>query len=97
LRKTTSSKDKSPWHDVTESLPPSPGLYFCLVCFRPIAGDKASPVLFPDVQRFLPDEDPPRFSGETLHGLRVRYWMPIPPLAVPLYLERPESSLFPDK
>lgn len=93
--KTKSSKDESPWHDVTESLPTSPGLYFCLSCFRPVAGDPVSPALFPDVQRFLPDEDPPRFAAETVHGLRVRYWMPIPPLPIPMYLERLDADLFP--
>ena len=54
-----------------------------------------SPALFPDVQRFLPDEDPPRFAMETVHGLRVRYWMPIPPLPIPIYIEREDSYLFP--
>lgn len=97
MPKAQTRKDDSPWRDVTESLPSSAGLYFCLSCFRPIAGDRASPVLFPDVQRFLPDETPPRFSGETLHGLRVRYWMPVPPLPIPMYLERLDADLFPDK
>ena len=83
------------WTDASESLPPDSGLYLCLCCFRPVSGDPSPPVLFPDVQRFLPDATPPRFAAESLHGVRVRFWMPIPPAPISLYLERPESSAYP--
>lgn len=52
----------SPWHDAAVTLPSGPGLYLCMCCFRPVAGDSSPPVLFPDIQNFLSNESPPRFS-----------------------------------
>lgn len=68
---------ETPWRSVNVALPQETGLYLCL-CQYPFPGDGPDVGLFPEILAYKSmDGDTPVFRVPD--GVRVKYWMPIPP------------------